>query len=200
MDENLVPLDDVIGELREEIEADVAAGFLDDWEIVERAVDFLSDRVDPAVLKAAAERLTDAAFEAHERAQVGWPKVTDCDRLDAAFAELEARGIVARQHFSCCMNCGSSEIWGEVDDVRRNGREVHGCTFYHEQDTRCAVDGGGVLLAFQSVEAGDQAAVKVGREIVDVLRANGLAPEWNGTAGWRIEVPMDWKRRRETRV
>jgi uncharacterized protein DUF6891 len=196
MPESFIPLDDVIGELRREIEADVAAGFLDDHEIADRAVESFSDQVDPAVLYPAAERLTEAALRAHARAQATWPAVTDCDRLDAAFAELERRGIVARQNFSCCMNCGSSEIWGEVADARGEGRVVRGCTFYHEQDTRRAAEGGGVLLAFQSTEDGDDAAARVGREIVEVLRAHGLRPEWNGTAARRIAVPMDWKRRR----
>jgi len=35
-------------------------------------------------------------------AQREWPSVTDCDRLDRAFADLNGRGIVARQNFACC--------------------------------------------------------------------------------------------------
>jgi len=198
MSESFIPLEDVIDELRQAIEADAAAGFLDDYEVVECAVDAFSDEVDPAVLRPETERLTAAAFQAHARAQATWPPVTDCDRLDFAFAELERRGIVARQNFSCCMNCGSKEIWGEVADVQAEGRVIHGCAFYHEQDTRRAAEGGGVLLAFQADTEGDAAAVKVGREIVEVLRAHGLSPEWNGTAALRINVPMDWKRRRVT--
>ncbi|HEX8905836.1 MAG TPA: hypothetical protein VF771_13380 [Longimicrobiaceae bacterium] len=196
MPESSTSLADLMDELRRAIEADVAAGFYDDYEVVERAVDCFSDEVDPAELEPVAERLTAAAFEAHARAQATWPAVTDCDRLDAAFAELERRGIVARQNFSCCMNCGTSEIWGEVADAQAEGRVIHGCTFYHEQDTQRAAEGGGVFLAFQASEEGDQAAVRVGREIVDVLRAHGLSPEWTGTADRRIDVPLDWKRRR----
>lgn len=190
------PLDDVIDELREQIETDVKAGFLEPWEVEESAVDAFQDQVEPDALEAAAERLTQAAFAAHAREQATWPAVTDCDRLDAAFAALEARGIVARQNFSCCMNCGSQEIWGEVAEAEEEGRVIHGCAFYHEQSTASAVDGGGVMLGYQAVDEGDEAMAAVGREIVDVLRAHGLHPEWNGSPEMCVHVPMDWKRRR----
>ncbi|HET7460765.1 MAG TPA: hypothetical protein VFJ82_05940 [Longimicrobium sp.] len=196
MENEFRPLDDVIDELREQIETDVKAGFLEAWDVEQSAVDAFQDRVEPAALEAAAERLTEEALAAHARAQATWPAETDCDRLDAAFAALEERGIVARQHFSCCNNCGSQEIWGEVDEARAEGRVVRGCTFYHEQDTDCAVEGGGVHLGYQSVAEGDEAMAAVGREIVDVLRAHGLHPEWNGSPKLRVHVPMDWKRRR----
>ena len=97
------------------------------------------------------------------------------------------------------MNGGSHEIWGDVADAEAEGRAIRGCTFYHEQDTFRAAEGGGVWLAFQAREQGEEASVRVGHEIVDVLRAHGLNPEWRGTADWRIDVPLDWKRRHVTR-
>jgi hypothetical protein len=196
MANDLKPLDDVIDQLPEQIEDDVNAGFREEWEIEEVAVEAFEGEVERATLEAAVARLTAVAIEAHARAQATWPAVTDCDRLDAAFAEMEARGIVARQNFSCCNNCGSAEIWGEVGDAQAEGRVVHGCTFYHEQDTQRAVAGGGVLLGYQAVADGDPAMAAVGREIVDVLRAHDLRPEWDGSPRNRIHVPLDWKRRR----
>jgi hypothetical protein len=97
METSYEPLDDVIDELRQHIETLVAAGFLDEDEIELGAAEAFEDRLEPATLRAAAHQLTAAAWEAHARAQATWPAVTDCDRLDAAFAEMEARGIVARQ-------------------------------------------------------------------------------------------------------
>jgi hypothetical protein len=196
MSANQKPLDDVIDELRDLIETDVAAGFMELDGVVEHAVEALEDDADPVQLRAAASRMGELTFASHLRAQVNWPAVTDCDRLDSAFYELERRGIVARHNFSCCLDCGSSEIWGEVEQAREQGHEIHGCTFYHEQDTERAVHGGGLHLAFQSTEQGDEAAARVGNQIVEVLRAHGLECEWDGSALLRIHVLMDWKRRR----
>jgi hypothetical protein len=190
------PLDDVIDDLREQIETDVNAGFIDEEDIVEQAVDAFCDQADPAVLEPAARRLTEVALQAHARAQVTWPAETDCDRLDAAFAELEERGIVARQDFSCCNNCGSTEIWSEVREAEEDGRVIHGCTFYHHQDTEVAVNGGGLCLGYQAVADGEEAQVAVGHEIVQVLRTHGFEPRWDGSTEKRIWFPLDWKRRR----
>lgn len=190
------PLDDVIDELRDMIDTDVAGGFLELDDLVDRAVDALDGEADPVQLNAAASRLAEVTFASHLRAQANWPAVTDCDRLDAAFYELERRGIVARQNFSCCLDCGSSEIWGEVERARLEGRTVHGYTFYHEQDTERAVHGGGLSLAFQSIEREDEATARVGREVAQVLRAHGLDYDWNGSGSTRLRVLMDWKRRR----
>lgn len=196
METDYEPLDDVIDELRQHIGTLVGAGFLsvDDIEVL--AAEAFEDRLEPATVRAAARQLTAAAWDAHIRAQATWPAVTDCDRLDAAFAEMEARGIVARQDFSCCNNCGSQEIWAEVDEAVRAGRGIHGCTFYHEQDTEGAVEGGGLHLGFQAVAEGEEAMAAVAREIVDVLRAHGLPTEWDGSTSRRIYIPLDWKRRR----
>lgn len=193
---NHKPLDDVIDELREMIETGVAAGFLEPHEVVEDVVDTLDGEADPVQLRAAATRLTEVMFAAHARAQANWPAETDCDRLDAAFAELESRGIVARQNFSCCQSCGASEIWDEVDAAEAEDRTIRGFTFYHQQDTESAVHGGGLYLAYQSITEDEGAAEEVGREIVAVLRRHGLEPEWNGSVSKRIRVPMEWKRRR----
>jgi Domain of unknown function (DUF6891) len=40
--------------------------------------------------------------------------VTDADRVGAAFAALEAGGIVTRTNFTCCQNCGYTEIRHET--------------------------------------------------------------------------------------
>lgn len=196
MNRNFQPLDDVINELRDIIETEVAAGFLDPHEVVECAVELLGDDADPVQLRAAATRLTEVMVAAHTRAQANWPAVTDCDRLDAAFAELERRGIVARHNFSCCQSCGASEIWEEVDEAEAEDREIRGFTFYHQQDTEGAVQGGGLHLAYQSTSDAEGASEQIGHEIVEVLRKHGLEPEWNGSVSKRIRVPMDWKRRR----
>lgn len=87
-------LDQIIEELRNYIHHQVAAGFTEAGEISGYAVEAFSNEYDPSLLRPYAERLTGEALEAHRQAQATWPEVTDYDRLDAAFAELEQHGII----------------------------------------------------------------------------------------------------------
>ena len=191
-----MPLDDIIEDLREYIERDVAAGFRSADEIVESAVEVMDGEAEPATLRAAAERLTQTAMARHFAAQATWPAMTDCDRLDAAFAELDRRGIVARQDFSCCGTCGAGEIRAEMEEVVATGRPVRGYAFYHMQDTESAAEGRGLYLAYGAADEGELAALGVAGEIVDTLRTQGLDVAWEGTWDKRIQVSLDWKRRR----
>lgn len=185
-----------LADLRDRIRSDVAAGFDDEDAILARVGDCFEDEIDPAVVRGAAPRLLREELAAHARAAAGWPAVTDCDRLDTAFAALEASGIVARQNFTCCMTCGSSEIWAEIDTAIDAGAPAQGYVFYHSQDTEAAVNGRGVYLAYGACDEGDTAALEVARRIVAQLQAEGLAPEWNGSRDQRIALPLDWARRR----
>src|SRR5262245_45566699 len=83
-------------DLHEFVQLQVAAGYLPLAAIVDEAVEIFSDLViDPASARAAATAVADRALAAHSNAQAGWPPVTDCDRLDAAFIELDAAGVLA---------------------------------------------------------------------------------------------------------
>lgn len=140
--------------------------------------------------------MVDDAIVAHRRAQVTWPTITDCDRLDAAFAALEEQGIVARQNFTCCGTCGVAEIGDEIAATEAAGRPVDGYAFYHMQDTESAVEGYGVYLNYGAVSEDDAAQVGVGHRIAEVARAAGLTVDWNGELSQRIKIELDWKRRR----
>lgn len=184
-------------ELRGCIRRDVAAGFRGEEEIRTGALDMLADEYDSEELKPYAEQMTREEMESHFREQLTWPKLTDCDRLDAAFADLERAGIVARQDFSCCMTCGSTEIHDEMRATSKRGLHVRGYVFYHAQDTEAAVEGRGIYLGFGAAQAGEAAALEIASEIVATLLKHGLAAEWDGTWENRIGVQLDWKRRRQ---
>lgn len=38
-------------------------------------------------------------------------------------------------------------------------------------------------------------AEAIGRRVVDAIQSQGLTVEWNGTAGTRISVRLDWQKR-----
>jgi hypothetical protein len=66
--------------------------------------------------------------------------------------------------------------------------KVRGYTFYHMQGTEPAVEGCGVYFNYGAVEEGEESALRVANEIVDVLSRHGLNSN-------TIKVQLDWKRR-----
>ena len=191
------PPADLLADMARTIRERVAAGF-DPPEGIAAAAAELGYEYDlePDDLGPTARRLTAAALLAHQHEQAAWPAVTDCDRLDAAFAALDAAGVVARQDFSCCGTCGHAEIGGVLAAARSAGRAVRGYTFYHLQNTESAVEGCGLHLAYGGVEPTDAAAEVIAAEVAFALAAHGLRPTWAGSAGQCVFVPLDWKRRR----
>jgi len=184
-------------DLHDFIRVQVAAGYAPLDEIVEEAVSmFADDTLDPPALRAAARAVAEQALAAHVTDQSTWAEVTDCDRLDAAFAELDGAGIVARQHFSCCGTCGAHEIRDEMDQAEKAGRVLRGFTFFHVQDTEHAVGGDGLYLSYGAAEQEQSASVAIGHEVVAALDRHGLAPAWNGKIAHRIALPVRWQRRR----
>ncbi|TDE58174.1 hypothetical protein E1295_06075 [Nonomuraea mesophila] len=137
-----------------------------------------------------AEEIAGHAFAGHLAAQATWPQVTDCDRLSMAMIDLAMAGILSRESYTCCQNCASTEIGGELGDLPG----MRGYAFYHQQDAQAAAGGGGVMLAYGATGDGDAAGI--GAEIVAACRSRGLEPEWDGDVRQRIDVPLDWRRRR----
>ncbi|TYB55070.1 hypothetical protein FXF51_46230 [Nonomuraea sp. PA05] len=207
--------------ITEQIHLAVAAG-RHDFERVVRGVaeTWMTEVDDKSLLDEAIRDVAAEEFAGHLAAQDGWPAETDNDRLSLAMAELSMAGILAREHYTCCMTCGLAEIRAEISELSG----VRGYVFYHEQDAERAVMGGGVYLAFgpgdlegegdASPDGGigdlpdggiedspdgsieDSPDGSIGEEIVAVLRRRGLRVEWDGDDGQRIHVHVNWRRRR----
>jgi len=187
---------DKIGWLSEMIRRDVASGFYDEDTVLTNAIASFEDELDPDDLRREAQRLLRVALAEHAEAERSWPARTDCDRLDDAFAALEAKGVISRQHFSCCGTCGSAEIWDEINAAHNAGGATRGYAFYHMQDTESAAEGGGLYLNYGACEEGEEAALGIAKEIVTQIEAEGLQVNWDGSFSKRIGVTLDWKRRR----
>ncbi|MDG4759785.1 hypothetical protein [Micromonospora sp. WMMD710] len=162
--------------------------------IVAQTMEYLHGEANPAEVEARAWPVVTEELAAHLTFQAQWPEVTDNDRLTAAFRTLSAAGLVARENFSCCQNCGVAEIGEEVP----RGRTARGYAFYHQQDAERGVDGSGVYLTYGLL--GQPATVDVGEEIAAALRAEGLTVHWDGHTGTRIKVSLTWQRRRVGRL
>ncbi|MEU4569933.1 hypothetical protein [Micromonospora sp. NPDC023956] len=172
----------------------VARGRSTCTQIVEDTVEYLHGYAAPGELRGLAWRLVEPRFVEHLAVQAGWPERTDSDRLTDAFRALDAAGIVAREDFACCQNCGTGEIGGEV----LPNFPARGYVFYHYQDAERAAAGDELWLAWGRFEAPPDA--ELGAEIVAALRAQGLTVDWDGEPGMRIRVPMTWARRRLGRL
>jgi hypothetical protein len=187
---------EALEDLREFIAHRVREGFESAHEIIENAHDWACDRYQRDDLLPQIKRLTAELLAAHRVEQAGWGPTTDCDRLDQAFAALNRQGIVARQDFSCCNNCGFTEIWDEIEEAEKH-QAVEGYVFYHLQGTERAIKTGQLLFAYGCVEDDPEALQRVGNKIVGELRRVGLNASWGGTAGHPIVVEgIVWRRRR----
>jgi hypothetical protein len=187
---------EAVEDLREFIGHRVREGFESAHEIIVSATEYAYGKFERE-FEPEIKRLTAEALAAHQAEQAGWGPTTDCDRLDDAFATLNRQGIVARQDFSCCNNCGFTEIWHEVEEAEKH-QPVEGYVFYHLQCTERAIKTGKLLMAYGCVEEDPEAFQRVGNTIVGELRRVGLNASWGGTAGHPIVVEdMVWRRRRQ---
>lgn len=191
---------DLVNEMRPFIQRQFVAGFDSLSSICESAVEAFCDDVDEAVVRPVAERLTKEIAAAELQQQTRWPALTDCDRVDDAFAELNCSGIVARQNFSCCGNCGVAEIGDEIQAESTKGVAVCGSAFCPMQDTESAAEGCGLYLNYGSVEGDAAETQHVGQQVVEVLQRHGLAIRWDGSIANRIHVRLNWQRRRPLEI
>jgi hypothetical protein len=176
--------------LRDSIRTWVWSGFYTRAEVVEMLGDIADEKSDVQRM----QPFISSEFARKRKAEKTWPKVTDCDRLDAAFRALQRRGIIALQNAGMDISDGVSDVSEEL--ARTDKRKVRGYCFYHFQDVERAVAGDGLSLAFGDLENDRAEKVRVGQLVVDVMRAQGFAVEWNGDPDVRILLPkFDWKRR-----
>lgn len=121
--------------------------------------------------------------------QKQWPEITDCDKLTKAFKELSSNGIVAKENFTCCQTCGSSEISDYAE------KQDYGYVFYHQQDTERAVEGGGVYLSYGHIGLAKKSMKELTEQIMKTLEKNELKVIWNGQTNTRMLIELDWKKR-----
>lgn len=115
--------------------------------------------------------------------------------LTKAFAELNARGIMALEGYSCCNECGTRDIW-ELFDPEHPHR---GYVFFHQEDAEHLLDHSHVEISFgaaldQLMDAEEyrkllpegrqwwfeQVSTEFMRdEVLPVLQSHGIKVEWN---------------------
>jgi len=192
-------IDELLCDAQATTESLVAGGFDSFADVVEIVADQLDDAYDllgrePKVtVTEMALRMVAERWKSQLHAQASWSELTDCDRLDAAFSELDDRRIVARQNFWCCQSCALSHIWKEADGWPGDPR---GYVLYHQQATEhAAVEGDDLWLSYGSSDQQDDTVVVIANEVVAVLKDYGLDASWNGDRATKIRVVLRWQRR-----
>ena len=129
--------------------------------------------------------------------QVGWPDVTDCDRLDQAFTKLNELGVVSLHNAGMTQSDGYDDF-REIYASHPRKDELVGYCYYHGQDLERVVRGGPLFFCFGPCNAAleETEGVKVGRMIANQLTDAGLQVEWDGTFDKRMRVSkFNWQRR-----
>ena len=190
-----VPLLDLDEDEREELEQRVrevlVGGYASRAELAELAEEYLVTEDRRPVSREQAEALADRMWLERVAEQATWRGETDPERLTRAFTALQEAGITARENFTCCRNCGQSEIGGE------GGPDARGFVYFHTQCTDSAAAGHGLMLLYGGFDGSSETTAAVGDEVVAALEAAGLnavgtttlagpslSLPWTGAAAW----------------
>ncbi|MET7301776.1 hypothetical protein [Embleya sp. NPDC005575] len=187
------PLDLDEGEfemLEKRVREVLVGGYASRTELAELAEDYLVTENRRPISREQGVALADRMWMERVAEQTEWQGETHPERLTRAFAALEGAGITAREHFTCCRNCGQSEIGGE------SGPDARGFVYFHTQCTDSAAAGHGLTLLYGGFDGSSETTAAVGHEVVAALEAVGLPVEWDRDPDRAITVtPLDWRRR-----
>ncbi len=183
-----------------EAEGLVRPGFTTLDEARAAIIEYVEDDDEVPVTAERAAAIVNDVWARRKAEERSWSGLSDADRVAAAFAELEASGVVARMSFTCCQNCGAHEIGDEVPP----GASPRGYVFFHRQDAeRLGEPDAALYLSYGAFSGPDLTAglheaeaLAVGNLVTHTLEANGLRVDWDGTLAKRIHVvDLDWRRR-----
>ncbi len=178
---------------------EVKGGFGDRDEIIERVLETLEmdvDDFDPDALEPVVAQSTDEHLAAHQLEQATWTESTDCDRLDAVFAELEEAGLLVGQNYGETQDDAIADL-SEVFDEHPETENLRGYVFYTHQDLERVLENGTLALGFGMANDDGPDATLVGKTILEAFKQAGFQVKWNGKLNARIEVTqIDWKKRR----
>jgi hypothetical protein len=191
-----------IRDFLESWELEIRAGYTPATEMLEtleeRARDWFEKFSDfgPA-LRSRLRAHTGRLLDEEERREASWSEPTINDRITGAFADLHARGVLARE----CLGLTIQDGWGYAGTEAESGHR--GVVFFHHEDVIDGVGGNGLLLAFGAVRVepaeDDAASVALAREILSVLTEHGVPASWSESLSERIRIaPFEWRKRRWT--
>ncbi|MFD7649377.1 DUF6891 domain-containing protein [Streptomyces albidoflavus] len=177
-------------ELEKRVREVLVGGYASRAGLAELAEEYLVTKDRRPVSREQAQALADRLWLERVAEQAEWQGETDPERLTRAFTALQEARVTARENFTCCRNCGRSEIGGE------GGPDARGFVYFHTQCTEFAAAGHGLMLLYGSFDDSSEPPAVIGHEVMAALEAVGLAADWDGDPGRAITVtPLDWRRR-----
>ncbi len=197
--------DEVVADIDERVRLAVAGGYDDDDEIVDALVELVEYDPDTEDLFAADSDAITAAIRQvvathaarHREAEAAFDPTTDCDRLTAAFAQLEVGGIVMGEDYGFTMSDLREDMWERIDQVNAADGNPRGWAGFHRQDLDRVVDTGVLCIAFAALTDSDEDFRAIGTEVAAALAAAGFTVDWDGDPNRRIELTgLRWHKRR----
>jgi hypothetical protein len=178
---------------REYIERYVRYGFYGPTE-VERIVG--EDVLGGKLPRKRVRELVKAEVARQTAEQESWPEVTDCDRLDQAFAALRAEGILAIHNAGMTPSEGIDEMSEQYHAAGGEKSGIVGYCFYHRQDMEYALKYHQLDLVYGDIDGDDRRGVEIGKRIRSALEAAGLRVAWTGSIKDKLEITdFRWQRR-----
>ena len=184
--------------LREQAWEAIAPGFRTRDSVMESMVEGAEYDDESPLTGADARRIVDELWALRlAQLAIETARPRDDERVETAFAQLTAAGIVSTLHLGFDRGEGS-DLGRELAERTSGSR---GFAYFHAQDAdRLAHPGLPLYIGFDALdhnepETYDAAAVAVGEEVRAALTANGLTVSWDGTVETRIMVTgLDWRR------
>lgn len=183
----------LLQEVQEEIQGCIDTGFYNQEETLEKIQDlFYDETLDENWLKEAIAKTYNARLEEQKE----WPELTDVDKLDLAFEELDQQDIITLHMAGYTMSDGESDAGERYHELKEEGRQMKGYCFYHGQDVEGAIEGVGLYLAFADDISDPAQVIAVGEQIVAAMTKQGFTVIWDGTGQTRILLsPFNWQNR-----
>jgi cytochrome P450 len=177
------PLD--LDDVRQNVSREVSLGYGTKPSLVRSAMIGLDPADEPKVAA-----VVDEVLRQQLAKQRAWKGKTDNDRLTAAFAALEKKGVLAREYFSMTTTWGRGEM--KELAATMTPRPL-GYVFFTPQDLNDVFTDKGLFLTFGADQL--EAWASIGAQVVKALEKEGLHPEWSGSPTEKIWVPLVWRRR-----
>jgi hypothetical protein len=165
----------------------IRCGFHKRMEVARSVSEFFDPTVRPVSIEQA-DAVVAGPWRERLAEQKSWPRVTDPDRIAAAFEELESAGITARMNFACCGNRGHGEIGAEAAPGAR------GYVFFHSRATEHAARGHALGLCLGAFRGSGTDVSAVAGEVARALRRHGLTVDERPDRLLDI-TPIDWRKR-----
>lgn len=128
--------------------------------------------------------------------QETWPKITDVNRLNAAFSELVTLGYHTGGGLVDDVGFEISKARKADKLAMKNGDEMPGYIFYRIEDVEESLSSGHPIYFWYGIPRRKTSQADELRVVTDLnaaLKAQGLEPDWDGTLKSQLNLKINWQ-------